>query len=47
VRLEVVAALGMGIAGVSPGFAGFAFALFAMASLALVHSPQLAVPVAG
>lgn len=43
-RLDLVVTLGVGIAGISLGFAGFAFALFATASLALLHPPQVVVP---
>lgn len=42
--MDLLAGFGVGLAGVSLGFAGFAFALLATASLALLHPPHLVVP---
>lgn len=44
--LDVGSALGVFIGGVSFGFAGFAFALFATSALSLASPPQVVVPVA-
>jgi len=44
VPLELLASLGVFVGGVSFGFAGFAFALFATSGLSLIAPPNAAIP---